>query len=123
MARAATESARRRAAVSTASKVQSIGRARGDQRFNFADDLGVERRFEPPFWAALLARAPRVRPMGPMPRIGPAGASAAGLVAAQVLHREGPPSHRLRLRQFASEVPNSERGVVVFRHGLYFALL
>lgn len=30
-------------------EVQPVGRARGDQRFDFADDLGFERRFEPPF--------------------------------------------------------------------------
>jgi len=33
-------------------EVQSIGRARRDQRLDFADDLGIERRFEPPFLAA-----------------------------------------------------------------------
>lgn len=32
-------------------EVQPIGRARSDQRFDFADDLGFERRFEPPFLA------------------------------------------------------------------------
>jgi hypothetical protein len=33
-------------------EVQPVGRAGDNQRFDFADDLGVERRLEPPFLAA-----------------------------------------------------------------------
>jgi hypothetical protein len=32
-------------------EVETVGRSRRDQRFDFGDDLGFEGRFEPPFWA------------------------------------------------------------------------
>jgi hypothetical protein len=58
-----------------------------------------------------------------MPRTGPVGAAAAGLVAAQILHREGPPAHRLGLGQLASELPDGDGRVVAIGHRPYFALV
>jgi len=43
-------------------EIQAIGRPRGDQRFDFADDLARERRFEPPFLAAPSSEAASAAP-------------------------------------------------------------